>query len=90
MQWLEIVPWESKKDIGENQYPEPFYEPIISEIRTKIIQKENVHENEESVLNLSDISSSVETESVKQNNDIDLNEAIHSIEDISPLPISYL
>ena len=40
-----------------------------------------MHENEESVLNLSDVSSSVETESVTQNNDIDLNEAIHSIED---------
>ena len=62
----------------KNQYPEVFYEPIISETLTKIIQKDS---NEESVLNLSDISSSAETESVTQNNDIDLNEAIHSIED---------
>ena len=68
----------AKKILQKNQYPEVFYEPIISETLTKIIQKDS---NEESVLNLSDISSSAEAESVTQNNDIDLNEAIHSIED---------
>ena len=68
----------AKKILQKNQYPEAFYEPIISETLTKIIQKDS---NDESVLNLSDISSSAETESVTQNNNIDLNEAIHSIED---------
>ena len=38
-------------------------------------------ENEESMLNLSDMSSSTETEDVTQNIDTDTNEAIHSIED---------
>ena len=65
----------------KNQYPEAFYEPIIHETLTKIIQKDNVPENEESVLNLSDMSSSTETEDVTQNIDIDTNVAIHSIED---------
>ena len=68
----------AKKILQKNQYPEAFYEPIISETLTKIIQKDS---NDESVLNLSDFSSSAETESVTQNNNIDLNEAIHSIED---------
>ena len=65
----------AKKILQKNQYPEAFYEPIISETLTKIIQKDS---NDESVLNLSDISSSAETESVTQNNNIDLNEAIHN------------
>ena len=38
-------------------------------------------ENEESVLNLSDMSSCTETEDVTQNTGIETNEAIHSIED---------
>ena len=60
----------AKKILEKKQYPEPFYEPIINETLTKFIQKDNVCENEASVLNLSDISSSAEIESVTQNNDI--------------------
>ena len=71
----------AKNILKKNQYPEAFYEPIIHETLTKIIQKDNVPENEESVLNLSDMSSSTETEDVTQNIDIDTDEAIHSIED---------
>ena len=71
----------AKNILKKNQYPEAFYEPIIHETLTKIIQKDNVPENEESVLNLSDMSSSTETEDVTQNIDIDTKVAIHSIED---------
>ena len=51
---------------------------IFKKFKIKYIIQDS---NQESMLNLSDISSNAETKSVTQNNDIDLNEAIHSIED---------
>ena len=68
----------AKKILNNNQYPPAFYEPIIHETLTKILQKDNVTENDDSDVDQSVISLSSDLDKTQE---IDSNVAQHNIAD---------
>ena len=68
----------AKKILNNNQYPAAFYEPIIHETLSKILQKDSMTENDDSDVNQSVISLSSELDKTQE---IDSNVAQHNIAD---------
>ena len=72
----------AKQILNNNQYPPTFYDPIIHETLTKIVQKDITTEDEDQEMDQSDISLRPETiDNTQDNPDIDLNVVVNTIPD---------